>query len=219
MESGKRQHMIGALGLIVLLASAVVVVFGVMGRGSSKPIEDADQFTPSGQPFHPVTINQPDGPPRVHTGMTGPQGQPVTAACSSCHNNRPPNVETHTSSDLNEFHQGLVISHGDLSCLSCHNAANYDTLKRADGKPIEYQNVMQLCAQCHGPQFRDYQNGSHGGMTGYWDRTKGPRQRNNCIDCHDPHKPVYPKFQPVFPPKDRFRPLSNHSPEEDQPHE
>ena len=55
---------------------------------------------------------------------------------------------------------------------------------------------MTLCAQCHGPQFRDYQHGAHGGMTGYWDLTKGGRMRNNCIDCHDPHAPKYPTVTP-----------------------
>jgi nitrate reductase cytochrome c-type subunit len=57
-----------------------------------------------------------------------------------------------------------------------------------------------LCAQCHGPQARDFQHGAHGGMTGYWDLSKGPRRRNSCIDCHDPHAPKYPAVMPVFPP-------------------
>jgi hypothetical protein len=66
--------------------------------------------------------------------------------------------------------------------------------------------VMDLCGQCHGPQARDYAHGAHGGMTGYWDLSRGPRERNNCIDCHDPHAPAFPKVRPVFAPKDRFPP-------------
>jgi hypothetical protein len=63
---------------------------------------------------------------------------------------------------------------------------------------------MRLCAQCHGPQYRDYQNGAHGGMTGNWDLSKGGRVRNNCIDCHDPHAPRYPTVTPSRGPNDRF---------------
>jgi formate-dependent nitrite reductase cytochrome c552 subunit len=86
--------------------------------------------------------------------------------------------------------------------MSCHNAENYDSLRRADGQEVSFGRVMDLCAQCHGPQFRDYTHGAHGGMNGHWDLRSGPRTRNNCIDCHDPHAPAYPKVMPVFPPKD-----------------
>jgi hypothetical protein len=40
-------------------------------------------------------------------------------------------------------------------------------------------------------------------MRGYWDLTRGPRERNTCTDCHDVHAPLYPKVRPVFPPRDR----------------
>ena len=63
-------------------------------------------------------------------------------------------------------------------------------------------DAQQLCAQCHGPQTRDYVHGSHGGMSGYWDKTKGERVRRACVDCHDPHAPAYPAWTPVFPPRD-----------------
>jgi formate-dependent nitrite reductase cytochrome c552 subunit len=64
--------------------------------------------------------------------------------------------------------------------------------------------AMRLCAQCHGPQYRDYKRGSHGGMTGHWDLSRGERTRNNCVDCHDPHAPAYPGTTPVLPPRDRY---------------
>jgi hypothetical protein len=65
-------------------------------------------------------------------------------------------------------------------------------------------DAMTLCAQCHGPQFRDYQNGSHGGMNGHWDLSRGPRLRNHCVDCHDPHVPQVLPVHPAPGPKDRF---------------
>jgi predicted CXXCH cytochrome family protein len=41
-------------------------------------------------------------------------------------------------------------------------------------------------------------------MNGYWDLSKGPRERHSCLNCHDPHKPAYPKVMPAPGPKDRF---------------
>jgi predicted CXXCH cytochrome family protein len=91
--------------------------------------------------------------------------------------------------------------------VACHNPAdNYATLRLADGTALAFSESMQLCAQCHGPQYRDYQRGSHGGMTGYWDLRRGPRVRNHCQHCHDPHAPQFPKVLPVAEPRDRFPP-------------
>lgn len=151
-----------------------------------------------------VSIRQPAGPPRVLTGLRDFHGNEVTAACSTCHTTRPPNVQNKSASDLKEFHGGMKFSHGKVSCLSCHNPSDYDALKLADGSRVEFSNVMTLCAQCHGPQMQAYKHGAHGGMNGYWDLKRGPQVKNNCIDCHDPHAPQFPKMRPTFKPKDRF---------------
>ena len=140
--------------------------------------------------------------PTVLTNALTHGGTPAEVACATCHTTRSPNVGNRTAGDLDSFHQGLVVQHGDLSCLSCHNDANYDTLKLADGTAVGFENTMQLCAQCHGPQSRDYKNGSHGGMNGYWDLSRGPRNRNACTVCHDAHAPAYPQLMPVFAPTD-----------------
>lgn len=140
----------------------------------------------------------------IDAGQKDMFGNAVMVNCSTCHSIRAPNLQTRAADALDEFHQGLIYNHGSLTCLSCHNPENYDTLRLADQSEIPYTDVMSLCAQCHGPQFRDYQHGAHGGMEGYWDLTKGGRTRNNCIDCHDPHAPRFPMMQPTFKPKDRF---------------
>jgi hypothetical protein len=154
--------------------------------------------------LHPVVIKLPAGTPKVATGLTNFHGQLVTVSCSSCHATTAPNIDTRTSAELDQFHQGLKYAHGNLSCLSCHNAKNYDTLRMADSRPVEFTAVMTLCSQCHGPQRRDYDMGLHGGMNGHWDLKKGGRTRNNCIHCHDPHAPAFPLVTPVLPPRDRF---------------
>ncbi len=150
---------------------------------------------------YPVVIRQPDGELLVDSGKVDHKGQPILVSCATCHDTRPPNVATNQASQLDEFHQGLRYQHGNLSCLSCHHAEDYNLLRKSDGTSLPASDSIQLCAQCHGPQFRDYRNGSHGGMTGHWDLTRGGRSRNTCVDCHDPHHPSYPQVTPVFPPK------------------
>ena len=102
------------------------------------------------------------------------------------------------------FHQDLEVVHGNLTCLSCHNEKDYDTLRLADGRSVPFERVMELCAQCHGSQARDYAHGAHGGMSGYWDTKRGEQVRNQCTHCHDPHKPDFPQMRPTFKPRDRF---------------
>ena len=151
-----------------------------------------------------VPSHRPAGyQPRVTTGAVDYHGQAAVVACMTCHTTKPANLEAGRGGVVPaEFHQGLVYRHGGQSCLSCHNSQDYDALRLADGRKLAFAEAQKLCQQCHGPQSRDYLNGAHGGMNGYWDKTKGPRTRNTCTDCHDPHAPLYPVWTPVFAPID-----------------
>jgi len=193
--------------VVGIAATWLLVAFLLDGCGDEDPYvgetERAAEQSSGWQ--HPVHIHIPesiDGSPRVATGRTDAQGRPVTVACSSCHATASAVDAVTSDQGLDRFHQGLQLAHGSLSCLSCHDADNYDRLHLADGRSIDYRDTMRLCAQCHGPQHRDYQNGSHGGMSGHWDRERGERRRNHCIDCHDAHAPAYPRVQPAPPPRD-----------------
>jgi formate-dependent nitrite reductase cytochrome c552 subunit len=172
--------------------------------------------------LHAVVIRPGPATPRVLATLPETGGVPAMVSCSTCHATRQPDLTNASGEAMNEFHQGLKYQHGGLSCLSCHHAGNYDTLRRADGTSIEFPNTIQLCAQCHGPQYRDYLNGSHGGMTGHWDLRVGGRVRNTCTDCHDAHAPAYPQVQPVFLPQDRgarqLRERAAPHPESTSPH-
>jgi len=152
---------------------------------------------------HAVTLRKPAGPPTAtaHNPDTGVAAQ---IACATCHATRTPNFDNAASADLDLFHQGLVVQHGSNTCLSCHNSADYGSLHLANNKRVEFTDVVTLCSQCHGPQWRDFQHGAHGGMNGYWDLSKGNRTRNGCTSCHDPHAPKYQGFHPTLPPRDRF---------------
>lgn len=153
---------------------------------------------------HAVTIRRPAGPPRIELAQSDPQGRSGSVACSTCHSVRQANLENRSPATLDEFHQGMTFDHGKLACYACHNPSDSDSLRLADGTSVEFSDVMTLCAQCHGPQATAFAHGAHGGMTGYWDLKRGPQTKNNCIDCHDPHAPQYPKMIVGFKPKDRF---------------
>ena len=193
-----------------LLLSAMIAGGGAAmragGKNDDQPVERRDLSSPSAIPRRrfPIVIRKPSGPPRVETAVRDAQGTLVTVACATCHATRPPNQENRSVKELDEFHSGMAFSHGTVSCLSCHNPDDYDSLKLADGRRVEFTDVMKLCGQCHGPQMKDYEHGAHGGMNGHWDLTRGPQVKNNCVDCHNPHSPQFPKMRPTFKPRDRF---------------
>lgn len=155
-------------------------------------------------------ISRPIATPSVQTELVDASGNTLSVACSTCHATRVPNAKNKSASDLNEFHSKLELNHGNISCLSCHNDQNYDSLKLADGTSVAYQEVMRLCSQCHGQQAKEYELGVHGGMKGHWDLKYGDQTKNNCVDCHHPHLPAFPKMKPTFKPKDRFLQASEH---------
>lgn len=190
------------LGLLVLAVAAGVVASQALESQPAVDVTAADE--PAATTRFPVTVRHPAGPPTIDTGQLDEMGRPIVANCTTCHSTKAPNPRTSGGHELTDFHQGLVTNHGGRTCLSCHNPRDYNQLRLADDRPVAFKDVMTLCAQCHGPQYRDYQHGAHGGMTGHWDLSRGPRARNNCIDCHDPHAPQFPRVMPVLRPNDRF---------------
>lgn len=206
----KKHPWLAWLALLVLTSGVSLAI--VAAQKSATPVS-APVVVEKSAAQHAVVIKPGPPTPRIDTGLKDAAGQSVTASCSTCHSTTTPNVQRNTAADLFQAHRGLNYQHGALTCLSCHNAQNYDTLHLADGREVEFPDVMTLCAQCHGTQKRDFDHGSHGGMNGHWDLTKGGRIRNNCVNCHDPHHPAFPLVQPVLPPRDRIsvpKPTGSH---------
>ncbi len=156
---------------------------------------------------HPVRIHQPETLGVVDTELRDVHGTPVGVACETCHSAAGTDASPLVSAAGNpeDFHGTVTVEHGERPCDACHAPEDRSRLRLADGTTLAMADAMELCAQCHGPQTRDYAGGSHGGMTGHWDLRQGPRERNHCLDCHDAHQPAFQGGQPVPAAVDRGR--------------
>jgi hypothetical protein len=160
---------------------------------------------PAQPAVHAVTVSLPSAHAGLATGELDAQREPVTIACATCHAARRAKGRLpERAEQLAGPHAGLSLEHGGLACAACHDASDTTSLHLADGRKLPLAEAQQLCSQCHGLQARDYAHGAHGGMRGYWDLSRGPRERNACVSCHDPHTPAYPQYLPMPAPRDRF---------------
>lgn len=124
-----------------------------------------------------------------------------TYDCMSCH--RLLEAKWHYDRKLVE-HESIVLNHGNNRfCLNCHHAKNRNAFVDYDGAEIAEEDVVSLCAKCHGPTYQDWKAGAHGRTNGFWDKSKGPQTKLRCIQCHDPHTPKFPKMDafaaPTYP--------------------
>ena len=191
-----------------IAAPILAGVLSILGCGVDRePVAEPSVASagtpPPQQALFPVTIRLPSTLGVIDTDRVDAQGRPIGVRCDTCHG-QGVGGSMAARSDLPEFHRGVVLRHGDLTCATCHPVDAPSGLRLADDRRIAFTQVQELCRQCHGPQYRDYVRGSHGGMRGYWDLTRGPRERNACVMCHAAHAPAYPQVIPAPPPRDRF---------------
>lgn len=98
-------------------------------------------------------------------------------------------------------HSNIVMQHGtherNNNCFNCHNETNLTLLQTRDRHEVTFANSQLLCGSCHGPTLRDWEAGSHGRTSGYWDRSLGAMDRKLCVNCHNPHSPKFPGRKPA----------------------
>lgn len=169
---------------------------------SSGFADPAREFAPAAEPGgrHPEIIRTPSAEGLWYSPLKDDPTLPQVATCDTCHGPVPKNFLSARPGEV--FHTDVDTTHGNLACGQCHDA-DRTRLHLADGRLLDFSQVMQLCSQCHGPQASDFAHGAHGGKSGYWDPRRGPATRDNCVDCHDAHAPSYPAVQPVLAPRDR----------------
>jgi len=123
----------------------------------------------------------------------------VAENCNACHQIFESDPTTTATTD---YHTDIQLSHGmNNRCANCHDTSDHERLVLRDGSAIEFIHSPQLCAQCHGTAFRDWERDTHGKTLGSWIPGSENQQRLSCIECHDPHAPRYEPFVPLPGPR------------------
>lgn len=167
----------------------VIVAAGFMAFGRSTEI-----------PLSPVrTVDREQlvvGPRRV--AMTDPASieiEGVSQTCNGCHQIF---ESASPAGTVPEFHTDVRLSHGlNNRCTNCHDASNRELLTLRDGATVPFEETPQLCSQCHGTVYRDWQRGTHGKTLGSWVTHSADQRRLSCNECHDPHSPKYDPMRPL----------------------
>ncbi len=185
----------------IVTVLSTMILFASCGEDVERPLGE-----PPGEPTGEIRISEPATLESLRTDVVVGD-RTIRLRCDSCHGLGL--ADARLPDDASEAglpHVGLELAHGTLECASCHDRERPERIRLADGRVLPMREAMQLCAQCHGTQHRDYRHGAHGGMQGHWDLSRGDRLRNHCVECHAPHRPAYPAFRPLPPPHDRFPP-------------
>ncbi|MDQ7013567.1 MAG: hypothetical protein Q9O74_06675 [Planctomycetota bacterium] len=95
-------------------------------------------------------------------------------------------------------HAHISLAHGiNNRCDNCHARDDREQLSLHDGSTVSFDQTETLCAQCHGPVFRDWERGTHGKTLGAWDPSSPAARRLSCAECHDPHAPAFAPIEPL----------------------
>ena len=158
---------------------------------------DTSTGLPEMPPVSPVDAAAIDPAPR-RTPMSDPPTMAIAGydqRCSACHALF--TTREGAPSDLRR-HEDLEFEHGlNNRCLNCHSERDRDKLVLHGEIEIGYDRVVDLCAKCHGPTWRDWQRGMHGRTEGSWETGSPEQSRLGCTQCHDPHTPAFPGIEPL----------------------
>jgi hypothetical protein len=115
--------------------------------------------------------------------------------CSDCHSL----FETvERTPDQLQQHTDIVFDHGlNNRCLNCHAREDHNQLELYGGELVPLSDSHVLCSKCHGPTYRDWEEGMHGRTMGSWQTDDPAFRRLICIECHDPHAPAFGSIVPL----------------------
>ncbi len=115
--------------------------------------------------------------------------------CNDCHDI----FKSGTEKTENLYqHLDIKFNHGiNNRCFNCHDQENRNKLVGRNGGYISYTEIPTLCSQCHGPTFRDWERGMHGKTLGSWETDNPNQRRLECSECHNPHSPAFPDYEPL----------------------
>lgn len=140
--------------------------------------------------------------------------------CSECHSD----FEHEPTSNRPQGEHADILAkfdHGStIYCMSCHHTQDRESYVDNLGQAMSAASSETLCARCHGPKYRDWNDGAHGRINGFWDDSFGERNRVTCVQCHDPHTPKFPKMVPSPPPiRSRFETVHKSDAEDKATHD
>lgn len=116
-------------------------------------------------------------------------------SCNGCHQIF--HSESPSGATIN-YHTETSLSHGlNNRCANCHDTDNRERLTLRDGTTVPFSQTPQLCAQCHGTVYRDWEKGMHGKTLGSWMTDSAAQLRLSCNECHNPHSPKYEPYSPM----------------------
>ncbi len=173
------------------------------GEADAAPIPPLPQV-PRGSVSQPVVGDPADvhldkEPPRATHGLDLVKAG-WSYNCMECHQLFPARWHYGAGHPPFNEHKDIVLEHGNNRfCLNCHHPTNRNAFVDYDGGEIAQEDVVLLCAKCHGTLYRDWEAGVHGRVNGFWDTAKGPKTKLRCIQCHDPHSPSFKPMKPLPP--------------------
>jgi hypothetical protein len=187
------------------LAVAIVAV-ALLGSGGSEPSSEEEFALPSiDQSFALPTREPKFRNPRPYPSRPLPADEEARLIppppiddeyfpCNDCHEGEPADPRER---ELDE-HEAIKLAHGDLWCLDCHQSDQRDLLHLSDRSPIQMEESWRLCTRCHAKRIPDWRAGVHGKRVGNW---VGAKEYFTCVECHDPHSPLFKPLAPKPPPK------------------
>lgn len=171
--------------IIALVFFAIAAGFFFLPTGNSIPIPGPANVSPADINPAPRFKVLSDPPKAMINGFE--------RTCMDCHviiDAKPHSTDLHQ-------HANIKLQHGlNTRCVNCHDAKDRNKLATLDNKTFDYAQASQLCAQCHGPVYRQWERGIHGKTLGYWDTKLGKAEKLTCTQCHNPH---HPRFDPIKP--------------------
>lgn len=173
--------------LITLAFLASALWFATLSGVGAVPLERQGRISAEALSTAPRRVPMQD-PPRTRIGG-------LDQECSSCHA-----IFSSTADEPAERlqHTHIVLEHGlNNRCDNCHTKGDHDKLRLYAGEEVGFSEVQRLCAKCHGPTFRDWELGIHGKTLGSWEAGRPERHMLLCTECHDPHHPAFPAYEPL----------------------
>ncbi|MCA9406257.1 MAG: hypothetical protein KC684_06965, partial [Candidatus Omnitrophica bacterium] len=193
-----------ALVFLFLAASFLMNVWGEKREIIRHPLTNPEDFTK--QPVREARLE----PKVMQDGYM--------YRCNDCHDNIEPST---VQKSFFSAHSDIILDHGANNyCLTCHSINNREMLVDINKNEISFAQSHQTCLQCHGPIYRDWENGVHGRMNDFWDSNKGEVRKLTCVACHNPHQPKFQLMQPAPAPNiQNYRDFLEHLTIKEQSHE